>query len=386
VGILVYLGARLHAIIVTTMRPYEFWIDNKVELDEYVIRKETKVHSINILCDEISKAGYVLELVHIGHRGENDRSLSEEDETPFLYCGEYLDLETNTYYLRARSYRPATGRLTSEDSVRSTSHKMPNSQEVVDPLSLNQYTYCHNNPVRYADSTGHVPFPIITAAIGAIGGALYGAINSAMKGKFSWKEVGKDALIGAAIGFTGGVGVSLLATGSAFASTSTVMAGLGFGGATLMGTAGSTGFEQARQLVERSGYLPEQQIVSTVVPQATQALQNTSQILQNGTLQNQITVTEELIRNTMKDVPLQTQQTSVSLPVVQNYVDRILQGEINIPSIKVDGNIIVDGNHRYIASQIAGIGIKTQQWAGARVDKVIAWGKVFIDSVDWGNR
>jgi len=263
---------------------------------------------------------------------------------------------------------------------------MPNSQEVVDPLSLNQYTYCHNNPVRYADSTGHVPFPIITAAIGAIGGALYGAINSAMKGKFSWKEVGKDALIGAAIGFTGGVGVSLLATGSAFASTSTVMAGLGFGGATLMGTAGSTGFEQARQLVERSGYLPEQQIVSTVVPQATQALQNTSQILQNGTLQNQITVTEELIRNTMKDVPLQTQQTSVSLPVVQNYVDRILQGEINIPSIKVDGNIIVDGNHRYIASQIAGIGIKTQQWAGARVDKVIAWGKVFIDSVDWGNR
>jgi hypothetical protein len=79
-------------------------------------------------------------------------------------------------------------------------------------------------------------------------------------------------------------------------------------------------------------------------------------------------------------VPLQTQQASVSLPVIQNYVDRILRGEINIPPIKVDGN------HRYIASRIAGVEIGIQQWTGARIDKVVEWIKIFIDSVDWGNR
>ncbi len=61
-------------------------------------------------------------------------------------------------------------------------------------------------------------------------------------------------------------------------------------------------------------------------------------------------------------------------------------GEINIPPIKDDGNIIVDGNHRYIASRIAGVEIGIQQWTGARIDKVVEWIKIFIDSVDWGNR
>jgi hypothetical protein len=34
---------------------------------------------------------------------------------------------------------------------------MPNKQKLVDPLSLNLYTYCNNNPVLYTDPTGHWP-------------------------------------------------------------------------------------------------------------------------------------------------------------------------------------------------------------------------------------
>jgi RHS repeat-associated core domain len=71
------------------------------------------------------------------------------DTNPYRYCGEYFDVETSTYYLRARYYRPSTGRFTQQDTYLG-SH--------ADPLSLNLYTYCHNNPIRYVDPSGHSPW------------------------------------------------------------------------------------------------------------------------------------------------------------------------------------------------------------------------------------
>ena len=56
--------------------------------------------------------------------------------------------ETGTYYLRARYYDPRLGRFTSEDSE----HGNP-----TDPLSLNLYTYCWDNPLLYIDYTGNGP-------------------------------------------------------------------------------------------------------------------------------------------------------------------------------------------------------------------------------------
>ena len=51
--------------------------------------------------------------------------------------------------------------MLTEDSVRSTTHKTPNGQDVVDPLSLNLYTYCWNNPVKYSDPTGNNPYILV---------------------------------------------------------------------------------------------------------------------------------------------------------------------------------------------------------------------------------
>ncbi len=194
-----------------------------------------------------------------------ERNLDKEDENPFRYCGEYFDLSSGTYYLRARDYRPGTGRFTSEDSVERVARKLPNGQEVTDPLSFNKYTYCYNNPVRFTDPSGNVPFMLLAGAAGALAGAVTAGIKSALAGKFSWKDVGEGALIGGAIGLTGGSAVSLLATGSAFATTGAVMTGLGFGAGTV-GTAGATGFEQARQLVERSGSVVGEQIANSRNP------------------------------------------------------------------------------------------------------------------------
>ena len=64
------------------------------------------------------------------------------------YAGEYLDNETGLYYLRARYYDPSIGRFISEDSYWG---------EDTNPLSLNLYTYCFNDPIRFIDPTGHRP-------------------------------------------------------------------------------------------------------------------------------------------------------------------------------------------------------------------------------------
>ena len=66
-----------------------------------------------------------------------------ESDNPFLYCGEYYDAETQTYYLRARYYNPANGRFTQQDAWA--------FMDTSDPLSLNLYAYCYNNPILYAD-------------------------------------------------------------------------------------------------------------------------------------------------------------------------------------------------------------------------------------------
>jgi len=42
-----------------------------------------------------------------------------------------------------------------EDTLLSVSHKLPNGQALVDPLSLNLYTYAYNNPVMFHDPSGH---------------------------------------------------------------------------------------------------------------------------------------------------------------------------------------------------------------------------------------
>lgn len=180
-----------------------------------------------------------------------ERSPDKEDENPFRYCGEYIDLEANTYYLRARYYRSVTGRFTSEDTFRCVKNKLPNEQEVSDPLSLNLYTYCHSNPVFYTDPTGHfvLPFLVVAGLAGFVAGIIAGGISSALSGKFSMKAVLQGAAIGSTISLTGGAALAYGVTGSALASTGAVTSGLGFGAATV-GPAGATGFEQARQLLQ----------------------------------------------------------------------------------------------------------------------------------------
>jgi RHS repeat-associated protein len=76
----------------------------------------------------------------------NEKTPDPADANSFRYCGEYIDKETGSIYLRARYYDPTIGRFISEDSYFGKDS---------DPLSLNLYTYCANNPINAWDPTGH---------------------------------------------------------------------------------------------------------------------------------------------------------------------------------------------------------------------------------------
>ncbi|MEF2246470.1 S8 family serine peptidase [Paenibacillus sp. IITD108] len=65
---------------------------------------------------------------------------------PIRYAGYQFDEESELYYLNARYYDPKIARFLSEDTYRGNA---------TDPLSLNLYTYVHNEPIMYWDPTGH---------------------------------------------------------------------------------------------------------------------------------------------------------------------------------------------------------------------------------------
>ena len=104
------------------------------------------------------------------------------DSNPFRYAGEYFDLSSGTYYLRARHYSPQTGRFTSPDTHWNPSNMIYGDNpekwneraaqgKGKDALGLNQYTYkpdiqaimqsnnlyvyCINNPIMFYDPSGN---------------------------------------------------------------------------------------------------------------------------------------------------------------------------------------------------------------------------------------
>ncbi|RED54736.1 RHS repeat domain-containing protein [Cohnella lupini] len=122
-------------------------------------------------------------------------NITQQQETirnPFKYAGEILDDETGLYYLRARYYDPTMGRFINKDTYEG---------QIDNPLTLNQYTYVHNNPLIYSDPTGH--FIDLVADIGFI---LYdlGTIVMNPANPTNWYALGADvggALVPGGTGF-----------------------------------------------------------------------------------------------------------------------------------------------------------------------------------------
>jgi RHS repeat-associated protein len=66
-------------------------------------------------------------------------------QNPFGYNGEMYDAEAGLSYMRNRYYEPETGRFLTRDLLPGLNSS---------PLSLNQYAYVENNPLKYLDPLG----------------------------------------------------------------------------------------------------------------------------------------------------------------------------------------------------------------------------------------
>ncbi|MFA4835693.1 MAG: RHS repeat-associated core domain-containing protein [Dehalococcoidia bacterium] len=84
------------------------------------------------------------------------RSSTAPLDTDKLFTGQRLD-QTGLYFYNARYYDATIGRFISPDT------EVPNP---ANPQSLNRYSYCLNNPLRYIDPSGHDPNPDIDPGTG----------------------------------------------------------------------------------------------------------------------------------------------------------------------------------------------------------------------------
>ena len=107
-------------------------------------------------------------------------------DNSILYAGYQYDVETGLYYLNARMYDPVTARFLQADTYLGNLN---------DPLSLNLYTYCLNNPNRYIDPSGHIPALLLFLAGRALiglGAALLSAGMEIINQKFIEKRTRID--------------------------------------------------------------------------------------------------------------------------------------------------------------------------------------------------
>lgn len=122
-----------------------------------------------------------------------------------LYTGAVYDSSTGMYYLSTRFYDSESGRFTSRDSVRGS---------VDNPLSLNIYAYCVNNPLKYTDEEGEMPTVVAGAIIGGSMGAIFEIADQwYSKGakNINWKSVAARAAGGAITGAYASIsGIGLL--------------------------------------------------------------------------------------------------------------------------------------------------------------------------------
>lgn len=62
-------------------------------------------------------------------------------------------------------------------------------------------------------------------------------------------------------------------------------------------------------------------------------------------------VTDDVIHAALKDAPFMTDQGAVSVPAVRRYVELLAHGDV-APPIKVQGGVLVERNHGYVARRV----------------------------------
>lgn len=178
-----------------------------------------------------ARSGYLIRGYHYGPFGEK-RNADDSLDSPYGYAGYFYDAETMLYYCNARFYDPEIGRFINQDTVIGDVHN---------PLSLNRYTYCFNNPLMYDDPSGNWPKFIQNLANAAVENIIKPTIEnikSLANSTTQFVSQNKSAFVAgvagismmtagvALLGISGGTSSTLVAAGaSTFASAATTTLG-----------------------------------------------------------------------------------------------------------------------------------------------------------------
>lgn len=129
---------------------------------------------------------------------------------PIRYRSYYFDDDTGLYYLNARYYNPQWRRFISPDSA---TYLDPDN-----PTGLNLYAYCNNDPINYADPSGHMPewLKNVLIGVGIIAGTALIVTALTFSGGTAgafFLAAGKAALVGLEIAATAGAVSGAIRTG-----------------------------------------------------------------------------------------------------------------------------------------------------------------------------
>lgn len=79
---------------------------------------------------------------------------------------------------------------------------------------------------------------------------------------------------------------------------------------------------------------------------------------------------------------LQSTQDQLCYPIVERMYYKMKNG-LKLPGIKVDGDLIIDGHHRYFASLLAGVPIKIYPSLRTSATIITKWDTVYFVNEDW---
>jgi len=121
--------------------------------------------SSSIVTDQNGQQTQYLEYAPYGMVAHNEGT----DIAAYKFTGKELD-STGLYFYSARYYDSEIARFVTPDSIVQTPY---------DPQSLNRYSYCRNNPVKYVDPSGHSWF---SKFFGKIFGFIAGVVGTIFTG------------------------------------------------------------------------------------------------------------------------------------------------------------------------------------------------------------
>jgi hypothetical protein len=95
-------------------------------------------------------------------------------------------------------------------------------------------------------------------------------------------------------------------------------------------------------------------------------------------------ITEEIIKEFLKEKELEYLPThnKLSLPIINRIYKKMING-IKFEIVKVNENIIIDGHHRYISSELAKSEIEKTSYPKTSATIVYSWNDVVFVNEEW---